>query len=146
VNHTEERTRDDLSRRRLIRVAAGTGLRLGGSAALATCTTTAPSAHEAPAARVYHIGWLVDGEPGSESPPLNWPSPVIPGTRRLVERLTELSWAAEYIDRILKGTLPGELPVQRTSRFDLYVNLCTAQALDLTRPPAFIARATEVIQ
>ena len=54
--------------------------------------------------------------------------------------------AAWYVDKVLTGTPPAEVPVEQPTRFELVVNRTTAQALGLTIPPAVLAQASEVIQ
>jgi ABC-type uncharacterized transport system substrate-binding protein len=82
--------------------------------------------------------------------------PAIYNTREFVEAGGLISYStnfddqfrqvAGYVDKILKGTSPGELPVQQAATFELLVNVTTAKALGLTIPPLILARANEVIE
>ena len=54
--------------------------------------------------------------------------------------------AATYVDRILRGAKPGDLPVQFPTKFEMAVNLKTVKALGLAVPPSILLRATEVIE
>jgi len=82
--------------------------------------------------------------------------PTMHGFREAVEVGALLSYganfadlfrrAADYVDKILRGMKPAELPVEQPTRFDLVVNLTTARALGLTIPESFLLRADEVIE
>jgi putative ABC transport system substrate-binding protein len=82
--------------------------------------------------------------------------PTIIGSREQVEGGGFISYgpnfvdlyrrSADYVDKILRGAKPADLPVEQPTKFDLVINLVTARALGLTVPPALLARADEVIE
>ena len=84
-----------------------------------------------------------------ELPAIYWDRLYIAGGGLIsygADALDQCRKAAAYVDRILKGENPVELPVQTATKYELAINLTTAKALGLEVPPTLLARADEVIE
>jgi hypothetical protein len=107
------------------------------------------SAAGGPAFLLVHRARLIASAERERLPAVYW-SPLYVKEGGLlsygVNPATQFANAATYIDRILKGAKPGNLPVQAPTKFELVINLKTARALGLTIPEKVIATADEVIE
>ena len=82
--------------------------------------------------------------------------PTMHGFREFVEAAGLMSYGAnlsdlyrrcaDYVDKILRGANPGDMPVEQPTKFDLIINLTTAKALSLTIPKSLLLRANELIE
>jgi len=82
--------------------------------------------------------------------------PTMHGYREYVEAAGLMSYganlpdlyrrSADYVDKILRGANPGDMPVEQPTKFDLIINLTTAKALTLTIPKSLLLRANELIE
>ena len=82
--------------------------------------------------------------------------PTMHGYREYVEAAGLMSYGAnlpdlyrrcaDYVDKILRGANPGDMPVEQPTKFDLIINLTTAKALSLTIPKSLLLRANELIE
>jgi ABC-type uncharacterized transport system substrate-binding protein len=85
----------------------------------------------------------------SRLPAIYWRSDIVEacGLMSYGVSFGDLNWrAATYVDKILKGTKPGDLPVEQPKKFELIINLKAAKQIGLTIPPNVLARADRVIK
>jgi putative ABC transport system substrate-binding protein len=85
----------------------------------------------------YALPTIAEDRPIAEAGMLMSYGPNVPAVGRIV---------ASYIDRILRGAKPGDLPIEQPTKFELVINVKTAKALGLTIPPSLLRRADDVIQ
>jgi putative tryptophan/tyrosine transport system substrate-binding protein len=97
----------------------------------------------------HHLRQIVDLARTSLLPAIAWERAYAEGGLLMTYGANEeviMQRAAFYVDRVLKGTKPADLPVERPMMFELVINLKTAEALGLTIPPTLLFQATEVIR
>jgi putative ABC transport system substrate-binding protein len=85
----------------------------------------------------YALPTMAEDRPITEAGMLMSYGPNVPAVARII---------ASYIDRILRGAKPGDLPIAQPTKFEFVINLKTAKALGLTIPQSLLLRADEVIQ
>ena len=111
--------------------------RVGGVVVAGSALTTAHRARLAELTLQHRLPSMFGGRESVEAGGLmSYASDIVDLTRR----------AATYIDKILKGATPADLPVEQASKYELVINLKTAQALGLTIPPTLLFQADKVIQ
>ena len=106
--------------------------------------------------RLRELGWVEGRNIAVEYLALATRLPTMYGYREQVERGGLISYganfpnlfrhSADYVDKILRGMKPADLPIEQPTKFDLVINLTTARALGLTISKSFLVRANEVIE
>jgi putative ABC transport system substrate-binding protein len=98
---------------------------------------------------VVHRAQIISAAARNNVPAVYWQSEFVRDGGLLSyapDRVETYRRAASYVDRILRGEKPGDLPVQFPTKFEMVVNLKTAKALGVAVPPSIMLRATEVIE
>ena len=96
-----------------------------------------------------HIDLIIKLAAQHKLPAVYWDRPSVASGGLIsygADDIDQYRAAAGYVDRILKGEKPADLPVQAPAKYELVINLKTAKALDLTVPPSVLSRADEVIE
>jgi ABC-type uncharacterized transport system substrate-binding protein len=129
---------------------------LGGAAAAWPFTARAQQSGKPPTIGFLGTTTASAWQPWTAALALAARLPTMHGTREVVEAGGLMSYgpnftdlfrrAANYVDKILRGTKPADIPVERPTKFDLVINLTTAKALGINVPPTLLARAAEVIE